>query len=70
MADSSDALADALRAAPPAGVAALPDDVQARLAEQVRAAQRHQSTVVEESVQAAVKGVPLPVRGIIGKALL
>jgi hypothetical protein len=54
----------------PPSVAALPQAVRGRLARQVRAAQRHQANVVENAVRDAVKGAPLPVRGIIRKALL
>lgn len=54
----------------PPSVTALPEDLRERLAQQVGVAQRHQARVVENAVRDAVKGVPLPVRGIIRKALL
>ncbi len=66
----SDPLSDVLGAAPPASVAALPDSTLSRLADQIHSARRHQHDVVEKSVRAAVKGVPLPVRAIVRKALL
>jgi hypothetical protein len=54
----------------PPSVTALPEDLRERLAQQVGVAQRHQARVVENAVRDAVKDVPLPVRGIIRKALL
>lgn len=70
MSDTSEPLTAALKSEPPASVAALSEDVRARLAEQIRSARRQQAEVVDESVRTAVKGVPLPVRGVVRKALL
>ncbi|MGI8679964.1 MAG: hypothetical protein ACR2LX_15035 [Jatrophihabitans sp.] len=70
MPETSDPLAAALRSEPPAAIAALPEDVRTRLAEQIRSARHRQATVVDDAVRTAVKGVPLPVRGIVRKALL
>ena len=50
-------------------VAGLPDDVRSRLADQVLAAQQRQTRLVTEAVDKALRGVPLPVRGIVRKAL-
>lgn len=60
----------ALRADPPAGVAALPAEVQDRLADLVDEARRRQARLMTEAVETAIKGVPLPVRGVVKKALL
>ena len=54
----------------PDSVAALPPEVLERLAEQVQAARRRQAQQIADAIQVAVKGVPLPVRGIVRKALL
>lgn len=70
MSDSLTSLTELLGQAPPSSVAGLPDDVLARLAEQITTARRRQKQVVEQAVQTAVTGVPLPVRGIVRKALL
>ena len=70
MSESLASLAALLGAAPPDSVAGLPDDVLARLADQIDAARRHQKDAVDDSVRTAVTGVPLPVRGIVRKALL
>ena len=63
-------LADALGEEPPATVNALPDDVLAHLAEQIEDARRRQAASMNSAVTAALKGVPLPFRGMIRKALL
>ena len=63
-------LAETLAADLPASVAELPRPVSDRLAEQVRAARERQVVLVEESVQAALQGVPLAVRGVVKKAVL
>ncbi|MET3962109.1 hypothetical protein ABIE44_002043 [Marmoricola sp. OAE513] len=59
-----------LGAAPPASVAALPPEVQQRLAAQVAEAKRRLESDTEASVQKAIAGVPFAVRGIVKKALL
>lgn len=43
---------------------------QLRLLGQIEAAQARQADLIEAAVQTAVKGVPLPVRGIVKKALI
>lgn len=43
---------------------------QLRLVGQVEAAQSRQAQLIDDAVQTAVRGVPLPVRGIVKKALL
>lgn len=63
-------LSDVLGKRPPASIAALPREVLDRLAHQIETARAHQSEVMDESVRVAVKGVPLPVRGIVRKTLL
>jgi hypothetical protein len=69
MSDELVALTASLGAAPPASVAALDPEVLRRLTEQIEAGRRHHRKVGEDTVQAALKGVPLPVRGIVRKAL-
>jgi len=64
-----DALSEILRDEPPTSVAALPDDVRARLADQIAAAKKHQAELVVEAEARALAGVPLPLRGIVKKAL-
>ncbi len=64
-----DPLIAVLRAEPPASVLALPDDVRAGLAEQIVAAKKHQGELVVEAEARALGGVPLPLRGIVKKAL-
>ena len=65
----TDQLADVLGAPPPASVAALSDVVLDRLAAQVVRARSNQKALGDEAVETALKGVPLPVRGIVKKAL-
>lgn len=62
-------LTNELGAELPAGIAALPEPVLDRLLEQIHAARRRQAEILESSVNTALKGVPLPVRGIVRKAL-
>lgn len=62
-------LSNDLGAELPASIAALPEAVLARLLDQLHAARRHQAEIVDSSVKTALKGVPLPVRGIVRKAL-
>lgn len=66
---SSD-LADALGNDPPAAVSALPDEVLIRLAGQIDDARRRQAAAMDTAVKSALKGVPLPFRGVVRKALL
>ena len=63
-------LADALGEEPPAAVSALPEDAQARLAHQIEEARGRQAAEMDATVLAALKGVPLPFRGMVRKALL
>jgi DNA-binding IclR family transcriptional regulator len=71
MAQDAAAELERLLGAPlPPAVARLPKADLARLAEQVTTARRRQAKVVDDAVRTAVTGVPLPVRGIVRKALL
>jgi len=63
-------LAAVLGAEPPAAVAALPAEVSARLAAQIEEASARQAAAMEAGVKTALKGVPLPLRGVVRKALL
>ena len=58
-----------LRAEPPASVAALSAKVQERLADQIVEVKRRQREMTSAAVDKAVKGVPLPVRGVVRKAI-
>jgi hypothetical protein len=69
-AGGSHCLADVLGEQPPAAVGALPGEVQARLAGQIEDASRRQAAAMEAGVKTALKGVPLPLRGVVRKALL
>jgi hypothetical protein len=51
-------------------LASVEPTAQLRLVGQVEAAQSRQAQLIEDAVQTAVRGVPLPVRGIVKKALL
>lgn len=63
-------LAEVLGDEPPAAVAALPGEVQTRLAGQIEDASRRQAATMEAGVKTALKGVPLPLRGVVRKSLL
>ncbi len=69
MSDEVTALTKALGAEPPESVAALPSDVLGRLTAQIEAGRQHHYEVAAEAVRTAIKGAPLPVRGIVKKAL-
>ncbi|MGA8257467.1 MAG: hypothetical protein WB767_12915 [Nocardioides sp.] len=64
-----DALSEILRADPPASVAALPDEVRDRLANQIVTAKERQAQLVLDAETRALTGVPLPLRGLVKKAL-
>lgn len=53
----------------PASVQALPEEVRTRLAAQVRAARREEDRLMREATDKALRGVPLPFRGAVKKAL-
>lgn len=63
-------LAESLGDQPPAAVGALPGAVLTRLADQIEDASRRQAAAMEAGVKSALKGVPLPLRGVVRKALL
>jgi hypothetical protein len=66
----SPSLAELLGGAPPDSVAALPDQTRADLAVQLVAARRAQDAALEGSINAALKAVPLPLRGVVKRVLL
>jgi hypothetical protein len=68
--DVASDLTDALGVEPSAAVSALPPEVVARLAGQIDDARRRQAAAMESGVKKALKGVPLPLRGVVRKALL
>ena len=68
--DALPSLTDLLDDEPPASVLALPEESQRRLAELLVAAREEQQRQGDEAVERAVRGVPLPVRGIVRKALV
>ncbi|KQY10062.1 hypothetical protein ASD37_06875 [Mycobacterium sp. Root135] len=67
---AAQALAETLGEEPPAAVGALPDEVLTRLAGQIEDASRRQAAAMEAGVKSALKGVPLPLRRVVRKALL
>lgn len=54
----------------PPDVAALPPAERARLAELVVRARDRQARATDDATAVALRGVPLPLRGLIRKALL
>lgn len=54
----------------PPAVAALPEAERHALAELVLRARDRQARTTDQATEVALKGVPLPVRGLIRKALL
>jgi hypothetical protein len=64
-----DPLTEALGAEPPATVLALPDATLTALAEHLVAARQATAALNKQSVETALRGVPLPVRGVVRKAL-
>ncbi|WP_375491766.1 hypothetical protein [uncultured Jatrophihabitans sp.] len=62
-------LADLLGTRPPRSVQHLPAPVLNRLVEQIEAGRRHHLKVADDATNDALRGVPLPVRGIVRKAL-
>jgi hypothetical protein len=63
-------LTQLLGAAPPAGIAALPEAEQATLADIIATARKRQARDLAESFEAALKHVPFPIRGLVKKTLL
>jgi len=70
MPEPDDRLRKLLRAEPPAGVLALPEEARAELADIVADARRRQAETLAEAFTATLKHVPFPVRGIVKKVLL
>lgn len=58
-----------LGVAPPDAIAALPVEVQVRLATQIAEAKARLQVEMEAHVETAIAGVPFAVRGIVKKAL-
>ncbi len=69
MSDALDDLTRALGGAPPDTVAALPDAVLARLTEQIEHGRAEHERAGMRAIEQAFKGVPLPFRAIVRKAL-
>ena len=67
---ASRTLAEALGEEPPAAVGVLPDEVLNRLAGQIEDASSRRAAAMEAGVKSALNGVPLPLRGVVRKALL
>jgi hypothetical protein len=67
---SDDGLAEALGAAPPAGVAALPDADRRALAQVIASARQKQSDDLAASFDATLKHIPFPLRGVVKKVLI
>ena len=66
----SSQLADVLGEEPPVAIGALSSEVTSRLAEQIEDARHRQAAAMEAGVKKALKGVPLPLRSVVRKALL
>lgn len=62
-------LGDVLGTEPPAGVAALPAEAQARLAALIEAARTQQERELRAAFEATIKHVPFPVRPLARKLL-
>jgi hypothetical protein len=69
VAKGADRLASLLGADLPEDVRTLPDAVLDRLAGQIERARQEQDRLIAEAVDSAIRGVPLPVRGIVRKTL-
>ncbi len=67
---SDDGLAEALGAAPPAGVAALPAADRRALAEVIESALQKQADDLAASFDATLKHIPFPLRGVVKKVLI
>lgn len=52
------------------GVAGLPEETLARLTGQIAAAGHRQTAMLDEAIGRLMRGVPLPVRRVVRKALL
>ena len=63
-------LIELLGAPPPASVATLSEQDQARLVQVIAGARKKQTRDLAESFDAALKHVPFPVRGLVKKTLL
>lgn len=68
--DASPSLTDLLAEPPPASVLALPAESQQRLAALLVGAREREKQQGDAAVERAIKGVPLPVRGVVRKALV
>ena len=66
---TTDPLEDALGCPPPPAVAGLPVKARKRLATQIQSAKHRQREEVDAAVERALHGVPLPVRGVVKKAV-
>jgi hypothetical protein len=66
----ADALEQLLGTAPPAAVAALPEQDRDRLVAVITRARRKQAEDLEASFHATLKHIPFPLRAIVKKALL
>ncbi|MBU1801240.1 MAG: hypothetical protein KKA97_03165 [Actinobacteria bacterium] len=64
-----DPLTEVLGAEPPTTVRALAEETRSALASQVHEARRVTAALNAEAVETALRGVPLPVRGLVRKTL-
>jgi hypothetical protein len=64
-----DPLTEVLGAEPPATVRALAEETRSALASQVHEARRVTAALNADAVETALRGVPLPVRGLVRKTL-
>lgn len=67
---SDEALATLLGGEPPAGIAALPAEDRAELAQVIAAARRKQADDLAASFRLTLRHVPFPLRGVVKRVLL
>ena len=70
MSETDPRLVQLLGTQPPASIAALSPDDQARVVDLIAGARKKQTRDLAESFEAALKHVPFPVRGLVKKTLL
>ena len=70
MTDSDRRLREFLGGEPPDGISSLPDPARDALIEIVLGARKRQAQSLQAALAAALKHIPLPLRGIVKKVLI
>jgi hypothetical protein len=70
MSDIDDRLRSLVSGEPPAGILALDETAKTSLADLLTETRTHQTQTLQESLNAALKHVPLPLRGVVKKVLI